>query len=40
MVLSLGQRGGVRFDRPVPATAIAGGEDGGVGKHHEVLAHL
>jgi hypothetical protein len=30
----------VRFDRPVPATVIASGEDRGVGKHHEVLAHL
>jgi hypothetical protein len=35
-----GQRGRRGFDRPVPATAIAGGEGGGVGKHHEVLAHL
>jgi hypothetical protein len=27
-------------DRLNPATAIAGGEGGRVGKHHEVLAHL
>jgi hypothetical protein len=27
-------------DRPNPATAIAGGEGGGVGKHHHVGVHL
>jgi hypothetical protein len=31
---------GQGFDRPVPATAITGGEGGGVGKHHHVGAHL
>jgi hypothetical protein len=35
-----GQRGRRGVDRPVPATAIAGGEGGGAGKHHKVLAHL
>jgi hypothetical protein len=30
----------VGVDRLVPAMAIAGGEDGGVGKHQGVLAHL
>jgi hypothetical protein len=40
VVLGLGQRGNTGFDRSVPATAIAGGERGGVGKHHHVGAHL
>jgi hypothetical protein len=32
---------GVRgFDRPNPATVIAGGEGGGAWKHHQVLTHL
>jgi hypothetical protein len=31
---------GREVDRPNPATAIAGGEGGGAGKHHQVLAHL
>jgi hypothetical protein len=35
-----GQRGRQGFDRPVPATTIAGGQGGGVGKHHKALAHL
>jgi hypothetical protein len=39
-VLGRGQRGRRRVDRPIPATAIAGGEGGGAGKHHKVLAHL
>jgi hypothetical protein len=32
--------GGQGLDRPNPATVIAGGEGGGAGKHHQVLAHL
>jgi hypothetical protein len=40
VVLGLGQRGNMGFDRSVPATAITGGEDGGVGKHYHIGAHL
>jgi hypothetical protein len=40
VVLGRGQRRRQGFDRPVPAMAIAGGEGGGVGKHHKALAHL
>jgi hypothetical protein len=36
MVLSRGQRGGAMVDRLNPATAIADGEGGRVGKHHHV----
>jgi hypothetical protein len=36
MILGLGQRGNTGFDRSVPATAIAGGEGRGVGKHYHV----
>jgi hypothetical protein len=31
---------GTRFDQSVPATAIAGGEGGGVEKYDHVSAHL
>jgi hypothetical protein len=31
---------GREFDRPNPATAIAGGEGGGVWEHHHVCAHV
>jgi hypothetical protein len=31
---------GHEFDRPNPATVIAGGEGGGAWEHHHVSAHL
>jgi hypothetical protein len=40
MVLGRGQRGRQGFDRPVPATVIAGGEGKGAWEHHHVVAHL
>jgi hypothetical protein len=34
------REGGQGFDRPNPATVIAGGEGGGAWEHQQVLAHL